>query len=183
MHVLLHRGEVVSHLRHLRAPHLCALAQTLLDERILLAGKFIVFFCLEIILAGVELLLLQLSLMLIGTVLGFDIHRILCCLVAVVELVLLQRQLGVAKHILLLSKLALGIEDLQVEVGVAQPHDDVALMDVCAFIYHFLQHDTTLFGRDLHNLDRHHIAIHGDVIIKLSVSDITNTQASRVDFQ
>ena len=78
--------------------------------------------------------------------LGLYVHGILCGLGAVVELVLLHRQLRVAQHVLLLGELALSIEDFEVEVGVAQLDDDVALVHLRTLVDNLLYDHAALFG-------------------------------------
>ena len=59
-----------------------------------------------VILARIEFFLVQRLLMLIGTALGNDILRKRQFLVAIVQTVLLHRNLGIAKHVLLFGKFA-----------------------------------------------------------------------------
>ena len=108
----------------------------------LLDGKVVIFLCLEILLARIEFFLVQRCLMLIGTALGNNILRKRQFLVAIVQAVLLHRNLGVAKHVLLFGKFALGIQNLQVEIRIAQFHDHITLVYVGTFIHHFLQNNT-----------------------------------------
>ncbi len=92
----------------------------------LLDGKVVIFLCLEILLARIEFFLVQRRLMLIGTALGNNILRKRQFLVAIVQAVLLHRNLGVAKHVLLFGKFAF----------------DITLVYVGTFIHHFLQNNT-----------------------------------------
>ena len=133
----------------------------------LLDGKVVIFLCLEILLARIEFFLVQRRLMLIGTALGNDILRKRQFLVAIVQTVLLHRNLGVAKHVLLFGKFAFGIQNLQVEIRIAQFHDHITLVYVGAFIHHFLQNNTTFFGTDLHHGDWNHLTIHRNIIVEL----------------
>ena len=115
--------------------------------------------------------------------LGLHIHSKLGGLSTVVELVLLHRQLRVAQHVLLLGEFALGVEDFEVEVGVAQLDDDIALVHLRTLVDNLLYDHTTLFGRDLHHLDGHHITVKADVVVELRVGDGGDTQTARVDLQ
>ena len=142
LHILLHGFQIIAHLIHLRTAELCILLQSLADERMLLDGKVVIFLCLEILLARIEFFLVQRRLMLIGTALGNNILRKRQFLVAIVQAVLLHRNLGVAKHVLLFGKFALGIQNLQVEIRIAQFHDHITLVYVGTFIHHFLQNNT-----------------------------------------
>ena len=133
----------------------------------LLDGKVVIFLSLQILLARIEFFLVQRLLMLIGAALGNDILRKRQFLVAIVQAVLLHRNLGVAKHILLFGKFAFGIQNLQVEIRIAQFHDYIALVHVGTFIHHFLQNNTTFLGTDLHHGDRNHLSIHRNIIVEL----------------
>lgn len=73
LHIALHGFEVIIHLVHLRMAELCILLQSLVDESVLLHRQVIILLCLEILLMGVELLLVESLLMLISTALGDDI--------------------------------------------------------------------------------------------------------------
>ena len=115
--------------------------------------------------------------MLVGTALGHHVLREGEFLVAVVELVLLHGYLRVAQHVLLLGKLALGIENLQVEVGVAELHDDITLADVRSFIHHLFQYDASFLRTDLHHGDGSHLSIHRHIVIKLRPLHLSDTQS------
>ena len=73
LHIALHGFEVIIHLIHLRMAELCILLQSLVDESVLLHRQVIILLCLEVLLSGVELLLVESLLMLISTALGDDI--------------------------------------------------------------------------------------------------------------
>lgn len=115
--------------------------------------------------------------------LGLHIYSELGGFRAVVELFLFHGELCIAQHVLLLGQFALGIEYFEVEVGVAQPYDNVALVHLRTFVNDLLNDHTALFGRDLHHLDGHHIAVKADVVVELRVGDCSDTQPSRVDLQ
>ena len=142
LHILLHGFQIIAHLIHLRTAELCILLQSLADERMLLDGKVVIFLSLQILLARIEFFLVQRLLMLIGAALGNDILRKRQFLVAIVQAVLLHRNLGVAKHILLFGKFTFGIQNLQIEIRIAQFHDHITLVYVGTFIHHFLQNNT-----------------------------------------
>ena len=52
---------------------LCILLQSLVDESVLLHRQVIILLCLEVLLSGVELLLVESLLVLVSTALGDDI--------------------------------------------------------------------------------------------------------------
>ena len=149
----------------------------------LLDGKVVIFLCLEILLARIEFFLVQRLLMLIGTALGNDILRKRQFLVAIVQAVLLHRNLGIAKHVLLFGKFALGIQNLQIEIRIAQFHDYIALVYVGTFIHHFLQNDTAFLGTDLYHGDRNHLSIHRNIIVELRLLYGSDAQSLPVHLQ
>ena len=183
LHILLHGFQIITHLIHLRTAELCILLQSLADERMLLDGKVVIFLCLQILLARIEFFLVQRLLMLIGTALGNDILRKRQFLVAIVQAVLLHRNLGVAKHVLLFGKFTFGIQNLQVEIRIAQFHDYIALVYVGAFIHHFLQNDTAFLRTDLHHGDRNHLSIHRNIIVELRLLYGSDAQSLPVHLQ
>ena len=77
--------------------------------------------------------------------LGLHIHSKLGGFRAVVELFLFHGELCIAQHVLLLGQFALGVEYLKVEVGVAQPYDNVALVHLRTFVNDLLYHGATFF--------------------------------------
>ncbi len=180
LHVLLHRREVVCHLLHLRAAQLGILLQSLTNQLVLLHGEVVVFFCLEIFLTGIELFLVQCLLVLVGAPLGHHVLREGEFLVAVVELVLLHGNLRIAEHVLLFGEFALGIQYLQVEVGVAEFHDDVALVDVGTLVHHLLQDDAPFLRTDLHHGDRCHLSVYRHIVVKLRPLHLSDVEAFSV---
>ncbi len=176
LHIFLHRRKVICHLLHLRAAQLGILLQSLVHQGVLLHGEVVVFLCLEIFLLGIELFLVQSLLVLVGAALGHHVLREGEFLVAVGELVLLHGNLCVAEHILFLRQFALGIQDFQVEVGVAELDDDVTLVDVRTLIHHLLQHDAAFLRTDLHHGDRSHLSIHRHIVVELSLLHVADAQ-------
>ena len=83
----------------------------------------------------------------------------------------------IAEHILLLGKFALGIQYLQVEIGVGELHDDVALAHMGTLIHHFLCDDAALLAADLHHGDRYHLSIHRNIVIKLPMLHLCDAQS------
>ena len=121
--------------------------------------------------------------MAVGPQFGLHIHFQLQGLVAVVQPILLHRDLGVAQHILFLGQFALGIQYFEVEIAVAQFHDDVALVYVSTLIDHLFEHYATLLGRNLHHLNGHHPAIHVHIVVKFGLFHFADAQATTLDFQ
>ena len=88
----------------------------------------------------------------------------------------LHRHLGIPQQILLLCQLCLSVQDLQVEAGVAQADDDIALMHHRAFLYNLLHHDAAFLWRDLYYLDGQHLSVGPDIVLKLCLTYLADGQ-------
>ena len=99
----------------------------------------------------------------------------------VIESVLLHGHLRVAQEVLLLGKFSLGIKNLKVEIAVAQSQDDVALLHACAFLHNLFSHDASLFGRDLHHLNRHYLSVKPHIVVELTTSNVANGHVGAID--
>ena len=99
----------------------------------------------------------------------------------VVEPVLLHGHLRVAQKVLLLGKFSLGIKNLKVEIAVAQSQDDVALFYARAFLHNLFSHDASLFGRDLHHLNRYYLSVKPYIIVELATSNVANGHVCAID--
>ena len=95
----------------------------------------------------------------VGALLALAVHVERGLFGAVVEAVLQHRHLCVAQEVLLLCKFCLGIENLQIEVAVAEAQNHVAFVYACAFFHDLFPHDATFLGRDLHYLYWHHLPV------------------------
>ena len=101
----------------------------------------------------------------------------------VVQPVLLHGHLRVAQQVLFLGQLRLGVQYLQVEVGVGQPQDDVSFLHLRAFFHHLLPHDAAFFGAELYDGDGLHLSVDADVVIELAVAHLGNVEGLSVHFQ
>lgn len=121
--------------------------------------------------------------MVVGPLLGLLVHSELGGLGAVAQLVLLHGELCVAQHVLLLGQLTLSVEDFEIEIGVAQPNNNVAFVHLSTLINDFLHDDASLFGRDLYHLNGHHVAVEAHVVIKLLVLNRSDAQSAVVHLE
>ena len=114
------------------------------------------------------------------TLLALAVHVERGLLCAIVEPILQHCHLCVAQEVLLLGQLSLGVENLQVEVAVAQSQYHVALVHARAFLYDFLSHDAAFLWRDLHDLYRQHLTVETHVVVELAASDIADGHVAPV---
>ena len=181
--ILLHCREVVSHLVNLRLSQLCVLLQFLLHERQFLRREFIIFLRLQIFLTAHESLLIEFLLMLPCTTLGDDILCKLSLLTLVGEFVLFHSDMSIAEHILLFGKFTFRLKYLEVEIGVGEAHQHVALLHRCSLLHNTFTHYAALFGRHLHHLYRHHLSIHRHIVVKLLSLHLADAQSTTLHLQ
>ena len=170
-HVLAHVVEIVLHLRHLHVAVDAILAEPLAHESVLASREVVVLLALLVGLAADELLPVEPRVLLVGALLALHVHVERGLLGAVVEAVLQHGHLRVAQQVLLLGKLSLGVENLQVEVAVAQAQYDVALVYARALLNNLLAHHSALLGRYLHHLYGHHLTVEAHVVVELAARD------------
>ena len=96
---------------------------------------------------------------------------------------MLHSYLRVAKEVLLLCQLCFGIENLQVEVAVGETDDDIAFLYFLTFLCHLLHHDATLFGRDMHHLDRDDRPVQSDIVLELALRNIADGDILCINLQ
>ena len=101
----------------------------------------------------------------------------------VVELVLLHRHLRVAKEVLLLGQLRLGVEDLQVEARIGEADDDIAFLYLRALLDDPLTDDTALLGAELDDRNRLYLAVDPHEVVELVFSDVANAQSAGIDLE
>ena len=88
-----------------------------------------------------------------------------------------------AQQVLFLSQFCFGIQNLQVEVAVAQTDDDIALLDVRTLFDYLLHHDAAFLGRNLHHLDGHYLSVGAHIVLELSLRYLAYCQIVGIDFQ
>ena len=180
-HILAHILQALLHLEYLDAAVEAVLFSPVDDQLELACRELIVFLRGQVFLAGNELFPIQ------GLVL-LVFPLVLCHLCLELELVLLEgeflllhRNQGVAQDVLLLCKLGLGVEDLEVEVVVAQPDYHVAGLNLCAFLsYDFLDYAAFLRA-DLDGGHRLDLTADADVVIELSLTHFADCQCVGID--
>ena len=182
-HVALHGGQVVRHLFHLALSQQRVLVQAFLYQLVLLVGQLIVFLGPQPVFLWDEAFGVELLLALPVAALRHHVLRELQLLVAVVQTVLLHGNLRVAQHVLLLRQLAFGIQNLQVQVGVAQANQHVALLYRGAFLHHTFLHDTAFLGADLYHLYGCHMAVQRNVVVELALDDGTDAERLALHLQ
>ena len=173
-HVLAHVVEVVLHLRHLHVAVETVLLQALRDKTLLAACELIVLTTLQIHLLADEALLVEACVLFVGAALAVAVGVERSLLGTVVESVLLHRHLRVAQQVLLLGEFGLSIQNLQVEIAVAESEYHVALSDACTLLHNLLAHYAALLGRDLHHLDRQHLSVETHIVVELAASDVAD---------
>ena len=99
----------------------------------------------------------------------------------IVQSVLLHSHLCVAQKVLFLGKFSLSIENLQVEVAIAQSQYHITLFYTGALLHHFLSYYAAFLRRDLHHLDRHHLSVKPYIIVKLATCHVANRNIVAVD--
>ena len=159
-----HVGEAHLHLFHLDGARDGILAQPLDDEVELLRGQLVILFCLQEILAGDQLFLIEFLLLVVGTAGTGHLHVELRLLELVVELVLLHRHLRVAEEVLLLGQLRLGVEYLQIEARVGEA-------------------EVALLGAELDDRNRLYLAVDPHEVVELVFSDVANAQSAGIDLE
>ena len=128
--------------------------------------EFVVFLALYVVLAWGEFLLVQSFLLLVGALFAYHLKVELRLFGPVVQPVLLHAYLCVSQYVLLFSKLGFGIQNLQVEVAVAQTDYHIAFFHFRAFFLYNFSYDTSLFGAYLDCSDRHHAAIDSHIVVE-----------------
>ena len=96
---------------------------------------------------------------------------------------MLHGYLGVTQQVLLLCQFCFGIQDLQVEVGVAKTNNDIAFLDVCTFFYNLLHHDAAFFWRNLHHLYGQYLSVGAYIVLELCFRYLAHSQVVGIDFQ
>ena len=181
--VAAHVGEADLHLLHLYGARDGVLSQPLDDEVELLRRQFVILFCLQEILAGDQLFLIEFLLLVVGTAGTGHLHVELRFLELVVELVLLHRHLRVAEEVLLLGQLRLGVEYLQIEARVGEADDDIAFLHLRALLDDPLTDDTALLGAELDDRNRLYLAVDPHEVVELVFSDVANAQSAGIDLE
>ena len=111
------------------------------------------------------------------------VHFERCQFRFIVEPVLLHGHLCVAQEVLFLGQLCLGVEYLQVEVTVAESHDNIPFADSLTFLGYLLANNAAFLRRYLHDLDRHHCSIEPHVIFELAFHHSADGDVSRLYHQ
>ena len=79
---------------------------------VLLQSQIVVFFCLQVLLLGDELLLIERFLLLVSTLQAVHLRTVFQHVLAYVQLLLLHLDLRVAQDVFFLRQLGLGVQDL-----------------------------------------------------------------------
>ena len=99
----------------------------------------------------------------------------------VVQTVLLHGYLRVSQQVLLLSQFCFGIQNLKVEVRIAQTNDDIAFMYHRSFLNHLFHDDATFLGRNLYHLDRQYLSVGTHIVLELRLAHIAEGQLILID--
>ena len=99
----------------------------------------------------------------------------------VAEAILLHGHLGVAQQVLLLGQFCLGVENLQVEIRVAQPDDDLPLLDHGSLFGHALRDDAALLRRELNHLNGNHLPGQAHIVFEFRLQDLADGEIVRAD--
>ena len=150
------------------------LLQSLRDKTLLAACELIVLTTLQIHLLTDEAFLVEACVLFVGTALAVAVGVERSLLGAIIEAVLLHSHLRVAQQVLLLGEFSLSVENLQVEVAVAESEYHVSLSDACALLHNLLAHYAALLGRNLHHLDRQHLSVETHIVVELATSDVAD---------
>ena len=168
VHIQEHVLKALLHPVNLGPPVEAVLAGALADEVIFLDRELIILLCLKVLLLGDQFVLVESLLLLVSPVEFLDISPVLQLVLAHVQLLLLHLDLRVSQNVLFLSEFRLGIQDLEVQVVVAQHKDRIPCPDLGTLLdQDGLDYSTLLRGE----LDcRHWLypAADPDVVVELS---------------
>ena len=117
------------------------------------------------------------------TTLGDDILGKLCLLALVGKFVLFHCDMRIAQHVLLFGEFAFRLKYLEVEIGVGEAHQHVALLHRGTFLHNSFTHYASLFGRHLYHLYRHHLSIHRNIVVKLLSLYLADAQSTTLHLQ
>ena len=180
-HIKAHIAQIVAQLLQFFAAVEAVLPLAFADHLQFVAGQLVVLLRFEVFLAGDEVLVPELLAALVGA-LGaahFDLQRE--AFLTDGEFLLLHTDEGVAEDVFFLGQLGFGVEDLQVEVFVAQYKYNVASLDFSAFLGDYLLDDAAFGGAQLHRCHRHHGAADADVVVEVGAEDLADGEGVAAD--
>ena len=180
-HVDPHVGEALAHLCDFHRAVEAVLLGAVLHQLQAAARQLVILLCLQEVLAGDEAVFKEGFLRLVGASVTLHLHLQLQFLLLDAQLLLLHLNHGVAQDVLLLGEVGLGVEDLHVEVLVAEDEDDIAGIDAAAFLGHDLLHHAAFQGTDLDGRHGRHLSADADVVVELALGDGAHGDVVRVD--
>ena len=169
------------HLADLHAAVETILLGTVIDQLQALLCQTVVLLRTEIFLTSNQLVGIQCTLRLCGAACAFHLHCQLQTLLLQTEFLLLHRDESVAQKVLFLSEFGFGVEDLQVEVVVAEYQYAVACLDMRTLFHDDLLHDTAFEWRELDSGHGLHLSIETNVVVELAFCDSGDGQSFGVD--
>ncbi len=183
LHVELHVFQGLFHPVNLGTTVEAVLSGALGHQVVLLLGQLVVFFGLQILFAGDELVLVKGLLLLVCAPQTVYLHSVFQHVLAHVYLLLCHLNLGVAEDILLLGQFGLGVEDLQVKVVVIEDEDGIAGLHRGAFLDEDLLHDAAFLRAQLDGGHRLHPAADADVVVEFALYSVGDSHGILIHAQ